>query len=155
MRLSDTEWTVMRAVWARGPASARDVLEAVTAETGWAYTTVKTLLARLVEKGALSERKRANQSIYEPLVTARTARVAALRALVDRAFDGVFGSLVQHLVAEERLSDRDRAALRAMLEADEPPPSPAPTPLPDERVARRASPPRRAAAASSRRRRSA
>jgi BlaI family transcriptional regulator, penicillinase repressor len=153
MRLSDTEWTVMRAVWARGPASARDVLEAVTAETGWAYTTVKTLLARLVEKGALSERKRANQSIYEPLVTARTARVAALRALVDRAFDGVFGSLVQHLVAEERLSDRDRAALRAMLEADEAP-SPAPAAAPDERAARRASPRRRAAAASSRRRRS-
>ena len=116
LKLSDAEWTVMRAVWARTPASARDVLEHAEGETEWAYTTVKTLLARLVEKGALSVRMRGNVSLYEPRVTMRQARIAALRSLVDRAFEGTFGTLLQHLIAEEKLSPRDRAALARMIE---------------------------------------
>jgi BlaI family penicillinase repressor len=115
MRLSDAEWTVMRAVWNRAPASARDVLDEVGEETGWAYTTVKTLLSRLVEKGALSEGRQANVNIYEPRVTRDEARGSALRSLLDRAFDGTFGSLFQHLIKEERLSARDVRALERML----------------------------------------
>jgi BlaI family penicillinase repressor len=115
MRLSDAEWTVMRAVWNRAPASARDVLDEVGEETGWAYTTVKTLLARLVEKGALSEGRQANVNIYEPRITRNEARGSALRSLLDRAFDGTFGSLFQHLIKEERLSARDVKTLERML----------------------------------------
>lgn len=115
MKLSDAEWAVMGVVWRRGEASARDVLDETEAETGWAYTTVKTLLARLVEKGALSEHKRANTSIYGPLVTRKRARREALRSLLDRAFDGAFGSLVQHMIKDEKLPKRDRARLAEML----------------------------------------
>lgn len=116
LKLSDAEWTVMRAVWARPPASAREVLDRAGGETGWAYTTVKTLLARLVEKGALRMTMRGNVSLYEPRLTMRQARVAAVRSLVDRAFDGTFGSLFQHLIAEEKLSAKDRAALARLIE---------------------------------------
>jgi len=116
MRLSDTEWTVMKIVWHRSPASARDVLDGVAAETGWAYTTVKTILNRLVEKGALQESKRAHTSFYEPCITQEQARRSALRSLLERAFDGTLGSLLQHLVAEEKLSKKDRARLAAMLQ---------------------------------------
>ena len=116
MKLSDGEWTVMNAVWEESPVTARQVLERVHDETGWAYTTVKTILARLQEKGALSEEKRGNASSYRPLVTRKRARRAALRSLVDRAFDGTFGSLLQHMVADERLSKRDRQRLAEMLD---------------------------------------
>lgn len=119
MRLSDAEWTVMQAVWNRAPASARDVLDEVGEETGWAYTTVKTLLARLVEKGALSEgrsERQTNVNIYEPRITRNEARGSALRSLLDRAFDGTFGSLFQHLITEERLSARDVQTLERILQ---------------------------------------
>jgi BlaI family penicillinase repressor len=116
MKLSDAEWTVMNAVWERSPASVRDVLERIGGETGWAYTTVKTILERLVEKGALSASKRANASLFEPRVTQRQARRSAVRSLVEKAFDGTFGSLLTHLVAEEKLSARDRHKLAEMLE---------------------------------------
>lgn len=106
----------MQAVWNRAPASARDVLDEVGEETGWAYTTVKTLLARLVEKGALSEGRQANINIYEPRITRNEARGSALRSLLDRAFDGTFGSLFQHLITEERLSSRDVETLERMLQ---------------------------------------
>ena len=115
MKLSDAEWTVMNAVWESSPATARDVLEHCEAETSWAYTTVKTLLARLVDKGALAERKRANTSMYEPRVTRTAARRSALRSLLDKAFDGAFGPLLQHMVSDEKLSKRDRTELTTML----------------------------------------
>ncbi len=115
MKLSDTEWTVMNEVWRRSPVSARDVLEAVEGETEWAYTTVKTILSRLVDKGALHVRKRANTSLFQPRISREKARRSAVKSLLEKAFDGTFGSLVQHMMTEERLSARDRKKLAAML----------------------------------------
>ncbi len=116
MHLSDAEWTVMSALWERSPASARDVLERVERGTDWSYSTVRTLLGRLVEKEAVRVRMRGNQGLYDPIVTRGKARRSAVRSLVDRAFDGAFGTLLQHLVAEEKLSKKDRERLAAMLE---------------------------------------
>jgi BlaI family penicillinase repressor len=114
--LSDAEWKVIRALWTRHPASARDVLEALHGETGWAYTTVKTLLARLVAKGAATVRLRANTSLYEPLITEAEARRTEVRLLIDRAFGGASVPLLRFVLTEEKLSAKDRAELRAMLE---------------------------------------
>ena len=105
----------MSALWQRSPATVRDVLEAVADDTDWAYSTVKTLLARLADKGAVAVRKRANTSLFEPLVSRDEARRSALRSLLDRAFDGTFGALVHHLVADEELGGDEAAELRAML----------------------------------------
>jgi BlaI family penicillinase repressor len=116
MKLSDSEWTVMNAVWQRAPASARDVLEALGREPGWAYTTVKTMLTRLVEKGALRMERRANRNLYEPLVTRANARRAAVRSLLERAFDGAFGTMLQHIVREEDLSSAERAELARLID---------------------------------------
>lgn len=118
VRLSDAEWRVMNEVWSRSPASARDVLEGVAEETGWAYSTVKTVLARLVEKGALSSRLRANTTLYEPVVTREQARRSALSSLLESAFGGRASSLVQHLLDEERLSGRDRSELTQLLQGE-------------------------------------
>jgi len=116
MKLSDSEWTVMTAVWERSPASVRDVLERIGPETGWAYSTVKTILERLVRKRALEVRKRANLGLFEPLITREAARRAAVRSLLEKAFDGAFGSLVQHLFVVEKLSPKERRHLAKMLE---------------------------------------
>lgn len=115
MKLSEAEWTVMNALWQQSPASARDVLEIVGNETEWAYTTLKTILSRLAEKGAVGIRKRANQSIFVPLVSREDARRSAVRSLLERAFDGTFGSLVQHMVTQEKLSAGEKKKLAAML----------------------------------------
>ncbi len=119
MRLSDAEWKVMNAVWERHPAAVRDVMEALEDDTHWAYSTVKTMLARLADKGALSVRKRGNISLFEPLVSRHEARRSALRTLAERAFGGGLGSLVQHLLADEHLSAKERDELRSMLLADQ------------------------------------
>ena len=109
----------MGAVWQGSPCSARDVLDRVAGDTGWAYTTLKTLLQRLVDKRALAVRMRGNQSLYTPRIARAAAQKSAVRSLLARAFDGTFGALIQHLVTEQNLSAKDRARLRELLADDE------------------------------------
>ncbi len=119
--LSDAEWKIMNAVWAGpGEISARDVLEALAGETEWAYTTLKTLMDRLVEKDVLVVEVRRNVSWYRARLPKRRAVAGAANDLLRRAFGGQIAPLVHHLVQSRRLSARDRAELRRLLdEADE------------------------------------
>lgn len=117
--LSDAEWKVMNVVWETAPTDARTVLEALEDETGWAYTTVKTMLQRLVDKGALRVRKVGIKSVYRPRIERDDAQRGALRALVDKAFGGMSKAMMHMLMSEETLSKRDRATLRRMLEAND------------------------------------
>lgn len=118
--LSDAEWKIMNAVWDRdGEVSARDVLEVLGDETGWAYTTLKTQMDRLVEKGALEAEVRRNVSHYRARLPKGRAVATAADDLTRRAFGGAIAPLVHHLVQSRALSPRDRAELRRMLdEAD-------------------------------------
>lgn len=115
MRLTDSEWIVMKALWREAPATVREVLERLEDKTDWAYTTVKTMLTRLAEKGLVRMSRRGNAILFEPAITQAQARRSALQALLDKAFDGAFGSLVQHLLLEQQLSPRDRQKLAGLL----------------------------------------
>jgi BlaI family transcriptional regulator, penicillinase repressor len=120
--LSEAEWKVMRALWRLQPATARALLGALAEETGWAYTTLKTMLTRLVEKRAVAEERHGGASVYRALVREEDARGSAVQNLLERAFDGAFGSLVHFMAANERLSASDRAELARLLEQGDPPP---------------------------------
>jgi BlaI family penicillinase repressor len=116
MRLTEAEWLIMNALWQGHPARARDVAGRLPADVSWAYTTIKTLLTRLVEKKAVSERKQGNISVYEPLVSRQNARRSALRALANQAFDGAFGPLMHFLLEQEKLTAKQRKELIKILE---------------------------------------
>ena len=116
MKLSDAEWRVMKVVWERADASSRDVLDALAADTAWAYTTVKTLLTRLETKGAVTARLVGQTARYRPAVSRDEARGSALQSLVDRAFEGTLGTLLHHMVDRERLSSADLVELRTLLD---------------------------------------
>lgn len=123
MRFSDSEWTVMQAVWdgaeSEDAVTARDVHGAVVRETDWTYSTVRTLLTRLVGKGALTARKRGQKTEYVHEVGRDVARRSALRSLVERAFDGRVDALASHLADERSLSARERRTLKRLLEVDD------------------------------------
>lgn len=121
MRFSEAEWKVMRVVWRRPGVSVREIVAELRGETGWSYSTVKTMLARLVEKSALSLERDANLYRYTAALDESDARRSALRSLLDRAFDGTLGSLLHHLIAEEKLSRSEAEELRALLAAEHAP----------------------------------
>ncbi|MCA8962259.1 MAG: BlaI/MecI/CopY family transcriptional regulator [Planctomycetes bacterium] len=111
--LTDPEWKIMNIVWELEEATAREVLARL--DVDWAYTTVKTMMARLVAKGVLRETKRSNVGVYSARVRRGTAQRKAVRDLLDRAFDGAFGSMVAFFASNERLSARDQERLRQLL----------------------------------------
>jgi predicted transcriptional regulator len=116
MKLSESEWQIMNALWARHPATAREVAEHLPDDVSWAYTTIKTMLSRLAAKGAVGETKRGNTSVYEPLVTRDSARRTALGRLLDSAFDGGVRPLLGFLAEERQLSSEQKRELLRMLE---------------------------------------
>lgn len=120
MKLSDAEWKVMRTVWQQPGCTVRDVFEATLDEKEWSYSTVKTLLSRLEEKGAVAVDRGETTSRYRAVVSERDARKSALRGFLERTFDGTVGALVHHLVAEEKLSQQELAELKALLAAETP-----------------------------------
>lgn len=120
MRLTDTEWQIMNALWRSHPATAREIQEHLDTEVSWAYTTLKTMLTRLVGKGAVSETKRRNTSVYEPLITRSAARRSALAMLIDNAFGGAVEPFLGFLADDVRLGKQERRALRELLEDESP-----------------------------------
>ena len=119
MRLTDAEWQIMNALWKRYPATAREIAENLADETQWAYTTIKTLLARLAAKNAVSEQKRGNTSVYEPLVSLKKARRTALRTFLNQGFDGAVEPLLNFLAEERKLTDKQRGELAKILQNEE------------------------------------
>ena len=87
-KLSELEWEVMKPLWEQGPMAARDIFQAVPEEQGWAYKTLKTMLARLVKKGALTYDQIGNSYLYKPAFSREEITRSTMGSFVDRVFDG-------------------------------------------------------------------
>lgn len=119
--LTEAEWAVMKVLWSRQPCSAGDVQEALAADRGWAYSTVKTTMDRLVKKGVLTLTRVRNVQLFQARLSRTEAARGEFRRLLDRAFDGSAAPLVNHLVAHEKLSAADLAALRRFIDSHDNP----------------------------------
>ena len=116
-RISDAEHAVMEIVWAEAPLTAQSVAEQLVPSQNWTLATVKTLLSRLVAKGALSTEADGRKFLYRPAIE-RSAYVAGeSQRLVDRLFGGRLSPLVAHLAEQESLSAEDIAEIEALLKA--------------------------------------
>lgn len=114
-RISEAEHAVMEALWDKGTATASDVCETVCGARGWSLATVKTLLSRLVQKGAIETRPDGRRYIYSPLIARSDYVGGESRRLVDRLFGGRAASLVAHLAETEALTDDDLNEIEALL----------------------------------------
>jgi predicted transcriptional regulator len=116
MRLSRLELTVMEALWTTGPASVREVRDAIPRSRRPAYTTVQTIIYRLEAKGALRRVKKVgNAHVFE----ASIAREAAHSRLIDdllSAFGGSAQPVMAHLVDTGRLTAEDLDEARRRLQ---------------------------------------
>lgn len=116
MKLTQAEWQIMNALWEKHPATARDIMCRLPKDVKWAYTTLKTMLSRLVEKEAVSEQKQSNTSVYEPLVSQRKARLSAFRLLLEQSFDGAMGPLMHFMLEEQKLNAKQKKELIEILQ---------------------------------------
>ena len=115
-RISDAEHAVMEALWEKNPLTAAEVCDQVCDERGWSMPTVKTLLSRLVAKGAVSTEPDGRRFLYRPLLERTTYVGGESRRLVDRLFVGRAAPLIAHLAETEALSDDDIAEIERLLQ---------------------------------------
>lgn len=116
MKLTEAEWQLMNALWENHPASARQIMGRLPEGVRWAYTTVKTMLSRLVDKDVVAEQKQGNISLYTPLVTRRKARSNAFKSFLDQAFDGALGPLMHFMLEERKLSEKEMDEIVTVLQ---------------------------------------
>ncbi len=114
-RISQSELDVMDVLWTQSPLGASEVAEALEARKDWNIRTIKTLLARLVEKGALSTQTEGRRYLYSPLISKDSYAAGATRRLSERLFGGRAAPLVMHLAKDDGLTKDDIAELEALL----------------------------------------
>jgi len=117
-QISDAEWDVIKVLWDRGQASAQDVTEALALGRNWRPQTVKTLLNRLVKKGAVAYAEEGRRFIYRPKVSRDAVARAESRSFLSRVFDGAVTPALVHFLKLGNLSSADIDQLKRMLDRE-------------------------------------
>jgi BlaI family penicillinase repressor len=115
-KITETEWEIMRVVWAKHPVTASDIIaRLVAADATWHPKTARTLLSRLVRKQALDYEPQGRVYVYEPRVTERECVAAASESFLERVFGGSLEPMLAHFVQEYRPSRKELTELRRVL----------------------------------------
>ena len=118
--LTPKEWELMDALWEAGQATATDLQQRFAGRQGWAYSTVKTMLDRLVAQDYVKFRRVGNVYEYTP----RYKRPTVVGKLVDDVTRRIFGGsalpFIQTLIERNQLSDEEVRALRKFLDENKP-----------------------------------
>ena len=107
---------IMRVLWSRGKANAREITDALSEQRDIAHSTVQTLLRQLEEKGSVGHEIQNRTFIYFPLVEEDRVTRTATRDLIDRLFGGDAAGLVAYLLEQERIPRKELQGLRKLIE---------------------------------------
>jgi predicted transcriptional regulator len=117
MDISKAEWSVMEVLWPIGRATTREVYERIAAQGGdWSFSTVKTLLARLEQKGIVAGTKYGRSVTYEVVVEKPAALKRAFDRFLEHFTGGEVAPLASYLAQAKNLSAKDLEALRAIVD---------------------------------------
>ena len=115
-RISETEWEIMKVVWAQAPCSAGEIIAALQhRDPSWHPRTVKAFLNRLVKKKALGFSKEGRAYVYRPLVRRDECVDAASQSFLERVFGGSLKPMLAHFVERQKLSPAEIRELRRLL----------------------------------------
>ncbi|HEX7339491.1 MAG TPA: BlaI/MecI/CopY family transcriptional regulator [Rhodanobacteraceae bacterium] len=119
IRISEAESRVMHVLWDNAPQDAEAIIAALAGSADWQDKTIKTLLNRLLRKGAISAERDGRRYLYAPVLTREDWQADESRSLLERAFDGRLAPMLAHFTRHEKLSEADVAELRRLVEAIE------------------------------------
>ena len=115
-RISESEWQVMRVLWAKKPSTANEVVEALSATSTWKPKTIKTLVNRLVKKKAVGYEKKGREYHYYPLVAEAECVKAESRSFLRRVYGGATKPMLAAFLENEDLSAEDVKELKRILD---------------------------------------
>ena len=113
--ITNAEWEVMRVVFAQGNISSKGIIDVLAKKRGWKEATIKTLIGRLVHKGALQTKKEGRKFIY----STEMHEDALVNDTLEQFFHNVcskdVGQTIQVLIEKALLSHEDIASLQQAL----------------------------------------
>ena len=117
IELTESEWTIIKAVWDHEPCAAPAIQEKLHQQTAWTYSTVRTLMDRMVGKGLLTAEKVRNLTLYRSVVTREQAQRGELFYTLKHAFNGALTPMVQCLLDTRSLSVDELEKLESVIKA--------------------------------------
>ena len=116
-KISESEWAVMEVLWDDSPRTASEIAKSLRKKTSWAENTVRTLLTRLVEKGALEVQDQAGSpKLYSPAVKREACVKAESESFLERIFQGAAKPLLVHFAKNARLTPDEVRELKRLLD---------------------------------------
>ena len=118
-KISESEWLVMRVLWSNGSLTANEVVKALSGKTKWKPKTIKTLITRLMKKGAVKFEKEGRKYRYYPAVSEAECVRMERRSFVRRVYGGTTKPMLAAFLEDAKLSAEDISELRKILEQKE------------------------------------
>ena len=119
-RISEAEWQVCQELWRHSPQTANEIVRLLSDRNGWSPRTVRTLINRLVKKNVIDYKSQGREYQYFPLIGKDKCVAAYTQSFVERVFNGAAGAMVAAFIKQRRLSTREIAELRAILDSESP-----------------------------------
>jgi BlaI family penicillinase repressor len=113
--LTEAEWAIIQAVWENEPCAAPAVQEQLEKQKNWTYSTVKTLMDRMVTKGLLKTERIRNLILYRSAITKLQAQKGEVMRTIKRAFDGALTPMMQFMLDNHALSKKQLDELEALI----------------------------------------
>lgn len=114
--ISEAESAVMEVLWRSSPVTTEEVVAALKDQQEWQEPTIKTLLNRLLNKGAISAERDGRRYLYSPVLQRDQWLASESTGLMDRLFGGRVAPLVAHFSKQRKLSKKDLADLKRLIE---------------------------------------
>ena len=117
IELTRAEWAIIKAVWNNEPCAAPAIQEKLFKQTKWAYSTVRTIMDRMVAKGLLTAEKAGGVTLYRSAVTREQAQRSELLYALKHAFNGALTPMLQCLLEAGDLSEEELAKIEGLIKA--------------------------------------
>ena len=114
--ISNSEWKIMKILWQTPKLTLRQIYEKTGAAEGWSYTTVRTLVTRLVEKEAVAADKSGANFKYYPLLSENECKNSEVKNFIDKVFDGKKSTLMVSLTKDSKLTEEETKTLMSLIE---------------------------------------
>jgi predicted transcriptional regulator len=116
--LSRAEYDILRTLWKKGRLSVREVHDQLQVTYGWAYTTTKTMMDRMVEKGLLNRDSFHGIFLYNPMITRPAGLARMVQFFADRVLEMDVGSVVSLFARSKAITPEEIEELNKLLKQD-------------------------------------
>src|SRR4030042_4770751 len=115
-KIAESEWRIMQVLWGSGPQTANDVVSALSGEVKWKPRTIKTLISRLVKKGAVKVTEEGYRYRYSAAVEGSACVRSETRSFVRRVYQGAMKPALAAFIEDADLSDKEIDDIQRILD---------------------------------------